>query len=309
MAHDHAPRQHLARRRVLWAVLVANGIALVGEAVGGVVFASLALLADAAHLLSDVGGLAIALLAHSLTVRPASERHSFGLQRAEVLGAQANGVLLVASAGWIGYEGVRRLFDPGARAGIEGEGLLVVALLGLVVNVVSAVALARVAGGSLNLRGALVHMIADAAGSVAAVIAGIAVIVAGATWVDPAVSLLIAVLVLWAAAGLLREAAHVLLEGTPKSLDVDEVRRSIEEAPGITGVHHLHVWSLASEVPALSAHVVVEGDVGLHDAQARGDDLRAMLRERFGVGHATLELECHECDDIGHRQGMSEEAP
>lgn len=302
MAHVHGEQRHGARRRVLWIVLVANAAALVAEAVGGVVFSSLALLADAAHLLSDVGGLAIALVAHALVVRPPSERHSFGLQRAEVLGAQANGVLLVASAGWITFEAVRRLGDPGARAGIDGGGLLVLAVLGLAVNVVSAVALARVASGNLNLRGAFVHMVADAAGSVAAIVAGLAVVLLDATWVDPAVSLVIAALVLWAAVGLLREAAHVLLEGTPDGVDVDDVRRSIEAVPGITGVHHLHVWSLASEVPALSAHVVVEGDVALHDAQARGDELRGMLRERFGVAHATLELECHECDDLSHEE-------
>lgn len=300
--HHHDPIRVDARRRVLWVVLVANAAALVAEAVAGVVFGSLALLADAAHLLSDVGGLGIALLAHSMVTRPPSARHSFGLHRAEILGAQANGVLLVASAGWVSFEGVRRLSDAASREGIEGGGLLVVATLGLIVNVGSAIALARVAGRNLNMRGALVHMVADAAGSVAAIAAGLAVVIGGATWVDPAASLVIAGLVLWAAVRLLRQAGHILLEGTPEGVDLGEVQRAIESVPGITGVHHLHMWSLASEVPALSAHVVVEGDVPLHEAQARGDELRAMLSDRFGVGHATLELECHECHDLVHEE-------
>lgn len=301
MGHDHGAPTQARQRRVLWIVLVANAVALVGEAVAGTVFGSLALLADAAHLLSDVGGLAIALVAHTLMTRPPSARHSFGLQRAEILGAQANGVLLVASAGWISYEGVRRLLD--GATGVQGTGLLVAASAGLVVNVVSALALARVAGKSLNLRGALVHMAADAAGSVAAIAAGVAVVVADATWVDPAASLVIAVLVLWAAWGLLREAAHVILEGTPEGVDLGEVRDAISAAPGITGVHHLHVWSLASDLPALSAHVVIEGEVDLHEAQARGDELRSMLEDRFGVGHATLELECHDCESAEEADG------
>lgn len=300
MGQDHRRRAHERQRRVLWAVLVANAVALVGEAVAGVVFGSLALLADAAHLLSDVGGLGIALVAHALMTRPPSAKHSYGLQRAEILGAQANGILLVASAGWITYEGTRRLLD--AAGHVDGTGLVVVATLGLLVNVASAVALARVAGQSLNVRGALLHMAADAAGSLAAVAAGVAVLVAEATWVDAAASIVIAVLVLWAAWGLLRDAAHVILEGTPEGVDVDEVSQAIAASPGITGVHHVHVWSLASDVPALSAHVVVDGEVGLHEAQARGDDLRAMLERRFGVAHATLELECHDCETDVHEQ-------
>lgn len=281
------------QRRVLRVVLAANLATLVAEVVGGVVFGSLALLADAAHLLADVGGLAIALIAHGLMDRPPSDRHSFGLQRAEVLGAQANGVLLVASSGWIVYEALRRVGEP---VDISGPGLLTVATIGLGVNLASAVALARVAGRSLNMRGALTHMIADAAGSGAAIVAGIAVVTASLTWVDGAASVAIAVLVLWAAWRLLRDAAHVVLEGTPVGLDLDEIRDAMVEAHGVTGVHHVHMWSLASDVPALSAHLVVEGDIDLHEAQARGDQVRSMLQERFGVSHTTLELECHDCE-------------
>ncbi|HET7653500.1 MAG TPA: cation diffusion facilitator family transporter [Acidimicrobiales bacterium] len=284
------------QQRVLTIVLAINAVFLVVEVVGGVVFGSLALLADAAHLLSDVAGLAIALAAHRLLTRPASTRHSFGLQRAEVLGAQANGVILVATSGWIVVAAVRRLGDTSSHH-VDGGGMLVVALLGLVANVIGALALARVEHGSLNLHGAVVHLAADAVGSIAAVLAGVAVVVAGATWVDPVASIVIALLVVGAAWGLLRDATRILLEGTPKALDPDDVRSALARADGVVDVHHLHVWSLASDTPALSAHVVLDGEPSLHDAQERGDRLRTLLADRFGIAHATLELECHGCDD------------
>lgn len=279
--------------RVLRFALVANGLLVVGEAAGGVVFGSLALMADAAHALSDVAGILVALLAQSLIRRPRSARHSYGLQRAEVLGAQANGIILVATAGWIVVEAVRRLDAP---PDVHGAGVAVVAAIGLGVNVVSAAFIRREQGHSLNMRGAYVHMVADAAGSLAAVTAGIAVVVLGADWIDAAMSIVIAVLVLASAWSLLRDTLHVLLEGTPKRIDVAEVVAAMAAEPGVRGVHHLHLWSLASDTPALSAHVVVGEDVSMHEAQQRAATLRGTLAERFGIEHATLELECHECE-------------
>ena len=292
--HSHGVSRAM-QRRALWLALAANGGFLVAEAVGGIAFRSLALLADAAHMLSDVAGLAIALVAQRLIDRPATARHSFGLQRAEVLGAQANGLTLVAVAGWIVFEAVRRIGEP---ADVVGGGLLVVALLGLGVNVGSAVLLARAQGHSLNMRGAFIHMVVDAAGSVAAVSAGVAVVVWGANWVDPFMSIVIAVLVLWSAWGLLRDTAHVLLEGTPRGMDPAGVEAAIAADDDVEAVHHLHLWNLASDVPALSAHVVLRGEVSLHEAQASGDRLKSLLDDRFGISHVTLELECHSCDRI-----------
>ena len=281
------------RRRALWISLGLNGGFMVAELIGGVVFGSLALLADAAHMLSDVAGLAIALLAQHLLARPASVRHTFGLQRAEVLGAQANGVLLLASAGWILFEAVRRISDPPP---VAGRGVLIVAVLGLTINVGSAVLLARHRGRSLNMRGAYVHMLADAAGSVGVIVAAVAVITVGADWVDPVASVFIGSLVVITAYGLLRDTTHVLLEGAPDSIDPAEVERWLSAAPGVTSVHHLHLWNLTSETTALSAHVVLEGRPSLHQAQARGDVLKDRLADRFAILHSTLELECHECE-------------
>ncbi|MCU1379096.1 MAG: cation diffusion facilitator family transporter [Acidimicrobiales bacterium] len=290
--HDHVASRPL-QRRALWIALAANSGFLVVEVIGGLAFHSLALLADAAHMVSDVAGLAIALVAQGLLDRPATARHSFGLQRAEVLGAQANGLALVVVAGWIVFEAVRRIGDP---VNVTGGGLLIVAVLGLLVNLGSAVMLRRVQGNSLNMRGAVVHMTSDAAGSVGAIVAGVAVLAWQADWVDPLMSILIAGLVLWSGWGLLRDTAHVLLEGTPEGVDPHDVEAALAAMDGVETVHHLHVWNLASDVPALSAHVVLTGERTLHEAQATGQDLKRMLDDRFHIEHATLELECHPCD-------------
>lgn len=284
------------QRRALTVALVANGAYLVVEFVGGVVFGSLALLADAAHMLSDVAALGIALTAQRLLDRPATGTHSFGLQRAEVLGAQANGLILLAASLWIVVEAVDRLGQPHEVAGF---GLLVVATIGLLVNAGTAAYLHRVRGESLNVRGALVHLVADGLGSLGAVTAGIAVLIWGANWTDAVASLLIAALVVWSAWRLLQETTHVLLEGTPRGIDVGDVTRALASHPQVDAVHHLHVWSLASDVPSLSAHVVITHDPGLHEAQLLGDELKALLGERFGITHATLELECHVCEPEG----------
>jgi cobalt-zinc-cadmium efflux system protein len=297
--HDHAGHGHTpgidrdAQRRALRVALVANAGFLVVEVVAGLATHSLALLADAAHMASDVIALVIALVAQALLARPATDRHSYGLQRAEVLGAQANGIGLVVVAAWIVVTAVQRLGSP---ADVHGGALLVVAALGLVVNLGSVVVLQRAAGDSLNMRGAVLHMGLDAAGSVAAMIAGVAAL-GGADRVDPAVSIVVAALVLWSAWGLLRSTAHVLLEGTPRGVDPDAVADALLAEAGVEAVHHLHVWSLASDVPALSAHVVLEGEQTLHEAQAAGGRLKELLDHRFGITHATLELECHPCDD------------
>lgn len=284
-------------RRALWIALAANAVLLVVEIVGGFVFSSLALLADATHLATDVVGLGVALVAQLLVAWPSSGRRTFGLRRAEALGAQANGLLVLGVAAWIAVEAVQRL---GQDHPVDGAGLLGVATVGLVVNAVAAVVLARVAGRNLNLRAALVHLVADVASSLGAMAAGIGILVFGARWLDPAASLGIAVLVAWSAWGLLRDTTNVLLEAAPRGLDVGQVERALFSEPGVEAVHHLHVWEVASDLPALSAHIVLGEVPSLHDAQVRGDELKAMLADRFGIVHTTLELECHECDDATH---------
>jgi cobalt-zinc-cadmium efflux system protein len=316
VAHDHhahavAPGPDGAgtqarRVRALRVALVANGGFFVVQLVAGIVFGSLALIADSAHMASDVVALAIAIVAQALTTRPASTRHTYGMLRAEVIAAQANAAALALVSGWVVYEAVQRFAEPEP---VDGLGVLIVGALGLLVNAGSAWVIARSAGQNLNLRGAFLHLVSDAAGSVGVVIAGAVVLATGAEWVDPAVSILISMLVLVAAWQLLRDATRVLLEGTPKGIDVDAVEQSLLAADGVEAVHHLHVWSIGSETPALSAHVVLTGPLTLHEAQTRGDGLKANLAAEFGIEHATLELECHTCDDDGHHPGMGTATP
>jgi cobalt-zinc-cadmium efflux system protein len=282
-----------AGRRALWIVLALNVGLLAAEVTGGIVFASLALLADAAHEVTDVAAFVIALIAQMLVTRPGSARHTYGLRRAEALGAQVNALLLLGAAVWVFVEAAHRLGSP---ENVHGAGVIVVAAVALIVNIAGAAALMRVRGDDLNLRGAFVHLAADAAGSVAAVVAGVAVVAFSETRVDPAASIVIGALVVVGAWSLLRDATNVLLEGTPRGVDLSEVEQALLGASHVTDVHHLHVWELGSDLPALSVHVVLDGEPTLHDAQRQGKALRAMLADRFGIEHATLELECHDCE-------------
>jgi cobalt-zinc-cadmium efflux system protein len=283
-----------SRKRPLLIALAANAAFLVVEVVGGLVFGSLALLADAAHMTSDVLALSIAFTALLLAQRPPTDRHTYGFARAEVLAAQVNGVLLLAGAGAVALEAVRRIDEPHA---LDAAGVLVVGGVGLVVNVASAVALARVAHGDMNLRAALWHLTADALGSALVVVAAVGAIAFDTDRLDAAASLAIAVLVLVAAWRLLRDTARVLLEAVPAGIDLGAVRAALAGAPGVEAVHDLHVWSLGSSEAALSAHVVLSGELTLHDAQRRGADLKRLIAERFGIAHSTLEVECHACTE------------
>lgn len=285
------------RQRALLIALLANAAFLAVEVVGGFAFGSLALLADAIHMVSDVVALGMAFWAARLALRPPTERHTFGFGRTEVLVALANGVLLFAGAIVVVIEAVRRLGSP---QDVTAAGVVVVGCLGLVVNLGSAYAVSRQAHGNLNMRGALFHLLADAFGSMAVIVAGVGIAVFGADWLDPVASMAIAVLVVVGALRLLRDALRVLLEAVPADLDVAIVKDELAAQPGVEAVHHVHVWTTGSEHAALSAHVVLTGPLSLHDAQIRSDELKQMLDARFGIQHATLEVECHTCVDDEH---------
>lgn len=283
--------------------LCANASFLAVEVVGGFAFGSLALLADAAHMATDVVALAVAYGALRLSQRPPTDRHTFGFGRSEVLVAQGNGLLLFAGAIVVMVEAVRRF---GGTHEVSASGVLVVGSIGLIVNLASAGALFRHAHGNLNMRAAFWHLFTDAIGSVGVIVAGVGVALFGVDWLDPLVSILISVLVIGAAWALLRDAGRVLLEAAPKDLDVAEVRTALSSEPGVEAVHHLHVWTMGSEQAALSAHVVLGGPLSLHDAQLRSGDLKRMLGSRFGIQHATIEVECHAClDDEGREHVAS----
>lgn len=294
----HRPASALsrARRRALWWALGLNAGFMVVELVASWLSGSLALAADSVHMASDVAALGISLFALRLTNRTPTQRYSYGWHRAEVLGAQLNAAILLGAAGLIVVEAVRRI---GQASSIDGVTVMVIAAIGLIVNVVAAVILSRHAAESLNMRAALWHMATDALGSLGALIAGAAVVLFNVTWVDLAVSVLITVLVASAAWRLLRDSASVVLEAAPAHIDQSDLMITLGSQPGVESLHHLHLWSLDSETVALSVHLVLDDQPALHDAQLLGDRIKEMLSARFGINHATLEYECHTCTDDG----------
>ena len=287
-SHTHGHALELRRadsRRRLWIALAINGSMVAIEVAGGIITGSLAVLADAGHLLSDAGSIGLALFAASLASRPAVARRTFGYQRSEVLAALANGLLLVAVAIAVAIAAVGRLDDP---PGIEGGGVLLLGLLGLAGNVAASIVLAGGGREDLNLEGALRHSLADALGSLGVVVAGAFVLLGGSPIVDPIVGLAIAALVLASSWRLIKEPFEVLMESAPEGLDVDAVGEAICGEPGVRSVHDLHVWTVTPGFGALAAHVVVAAG---SDRDLISRRLEVLLHERFDIDHTTLQME------------------
>jgi cobalt-zinc-cadmium efflux system protein len=269
----------------MWIALAINVGLLLAEAVGGVLTGSLALLADAGHLLSDVGAIVLALIAARLASLPAAGRRTFGYQRSEVMAALVNGLLLVAVSLGIAIAAIGRFSDPPS---IEGGGVLVLGLLGLAGNLAATWVLARGQRDDINLEGVLRHSVADALGSVGVVFAGVFVLLGGSPIVDPIVGLLIAVLILASSWRLIKEPFDVLMEAAPAGLDVEEIGAAICREQGVRSVHDLHVWTVTAGFGALAAHVVVSRECD-RDLVLR--TLELTLKERFGIEHTTLQME------------------
>ncbi len=287
--HGHASH---ASAGVLRFSLLAN-VGLLGvQIVGAAAFSSLALLADAGHQGSDVVALLVAVVAQAVASRGPTDDYTFGLRRVEVVGALANAVLLLAAAAWVVVEAVQRLGDPPE---VSGWGVATLGVAGLVVNGGCAWLLHRTGDRSHNVRGAALHLVGDAAGSLGVVVAGTAVAIGGPDWIDALVALPIAGLLVWTGGGLVRQTTRILLEGTPSGIDPGALAEAISDHRQVGGVHHLHVWSVDSTTVALSAHVVVDVET-LHDAQLVAGELEGLLAGH-GVAHATLAVECHPCED------------
>jgi cobalt-zinc-cadmium efflux system protein len=255
------------------------------EVVAGVLIGSLALLADAVHMLSDNISIALALLAVWLSAKPATSGRTFGFKRAEVLAALANGVTLVALSIWIFVEAAQRLEN---RQEVLGGWMLVVALLGIAVNVAAGGILYRTRGGNLNVEAAFRHALADLLGSLGVAAAAAIILTTGWLAADPLVSILIGVLVLASSWSILRDATAILLEAAPKGMDTRAVGERLARAPGVVEVHDLHIWTITSGFPALSAHVLVgQGE----DCHGRRRELERLLRDEFGIEHTTLQVE------------------
>lgn len=278
------PGRSAGNRKRLTAALVLVILYMAAEVVGGIVSGSLALLADAGHMLSDAGSLGLALFALWFARRPAPTERTYGYYRAEILAALGHGATLVAVAIWIFYEAFQRFRDPPA---VEGGLMLLIAAGGLLVNLAGLWILRGGKDENLNVRGAWLHVLADALGSVQALAAGVLILVFDWRLADPIASLLIAALVAFSAWRLSREAVAVLMEGAPGHIDVDEVRDAIVSMDGVEGVHDLHIWTISSGFVALSCHVVAPGR--RHGAIL--SELGRLLDERFGIRHTTIQVE------------------
>jgi len=288
--HGHAHDHRSASRQALLVVLGLTLAFTVVEVAGGVLTGSLALLADAGHMVSDVFSIGLALVAVTLAQRPASPRRSFGFQRAEIIAAFVNGIALVLVSAWIVWEAIQRLDDPPE---ILGGWMLVVALAGLAVNATAAVILVRSGRQSLNVEAAFRHVIADLLGSAGVLVAALVILFTGWDLVDPLVSIAIAILIVASAWGVLRDSTAILMEQTPSGIDADAVARAIVEVPGVSSVHDLHVWRITSGFDALSAHVLVgQGE----DCHALRRDVERAIAERFGITHTTLQVD-HDAAD------------
>ena len=266
--------------------LCVTSFVLIVEAVGGWLTGSVALLADAGHMLTDAGALAIALLGAWLGSRPADTRKSFGYGRVEVLAALANGLLLGAVSVAIALESWERL--SGARE-INALPMIAIACIGLGANAVSAYVLWD-AGESLNVRAAWLHVLGDTLGSIAAIAAGIGIYFFGVTRLDPIVGLFISGLLVLAAVRLVREASHVLLEGTPPGIDLEAIARRVGQLPGVRSVHDLHVWTVTTGQPMMSAHVDLEPDA---DPETVRESVHRLLHQEYDIGHTTIQTEAY----------------
>jgi cobalt-zinc-cadmium efflux system protein len=295
--HTHASGRVEDRRRLLVVLLVTAAVVVV-EVVGAWLSGSLALLADAGHMLTDAAGISIALLASLIATRPASPRRTYGYHRAEIFAAALNALVLLGVCGYLAYAGTRRLVDP---VDVDAGQMLVFAGIGLASNAASLLILTGRRDRSLNMRAAYLEVLSDTIGSVLAILAGLIVLATGFLRADSIASLLIAVMVLPRAWALLGEAGAVLLEAAPRGVDVEDVRNHLRGVSGVVDVHDLHAWTITSGMPALSAHVTVtEGSLAARGVGPILDDLTGCVASHFGIDHATFQVEPQSHRDHEH---------
>lgn len=295
--HNHSSGR-AANVRSLTLALGLTSAFLVAEIIGGILTGSLALISDAAHMFTDTIGLAIALAAIKIAERQADSRRTFGYQRFEILAAAFNAVLLFAVAGYILYEGIKRIIEPPQ---VQTLGMVIIAALGLIVNLIAMRLLGAGKDSSLNVKGAYLEVWSDLLGSIGVICAAILIWLTGWTWIDALVAIGIGLWVLPRTVSLLKETVNILLEGVPDSIDLEAVTKALEAVKGVKNLHDLHVWALTSDSPALSAHLVISEGV---DAFSVRKEAAMMLEQRFHILHATLQIEGQDCR-IGSAHGPS----
>ena len=294
--HDHGAGS--ANASALTKALALTGIFLIAEVVGALLTGSLALLSDAAHMMTDTAGLAIALAAVRIGARPADSKRTFGYKRFEILAAAVNALLLFVVAGYILYEGIQRFVEP---AEIQSLPMLAIAVLGLVVNLISMRILDAGRSSSLNVKGAYLEVWSDMLGSVGVIIAALIIWGTGWTWVDPLVAIAIGVWVLPRTWVLFKETTNILLEGVPEGIDLDSVTARISSTPGVASIHDLHVWALTSGMPSMSAHIVLAEGA---DQDATRVAVTDAMHDTFEITHVTLQVERADCRSGREHHGL-----
>jgi cobalt-zinc-cadmium efflux system protein len=292
--HDHGVRAD-ADRRWLTAALALIVVFMAGEVVIGVIAQSLALISDAAHMLTDAAAIVLAIIAMRLAARPPPGGYTYGLKRAEILSAQANGLTLLLLGGWLAYEAVHRLLEPPE---VAGGLVLATAAVGVVVNIAAAWCMSRANRTSLNVEGAYQHILNDLFAFIATLIAGLVMVFTGFTRADAIASLIVVALMVVAGVRLVRDSSRILLEAAPTSVDVDAIGAELAAIPAVTEIHDLHVWQITSGQTALSAHVIVADHADCHSTRA---DLEQLLQDRHDIGHTTLQVD--HADDLTNSTG------
>lgn len=291
MSSDRVSQRHNIRRVQI--ALALTGAFMLIEVIGGILSGSLALLADAGHMLTDTMALALSAIAFHVSSRPADARRSYGYQRFQILAAFVNGLTLLAIVGWILFEAVQRIVSP---PDVQGRMMLLVAAVGLIVNVIVFLTIHGGDQENLNMRGAALHVLGDLLGSIAAMSAALVILATGWMPIDPILSIGVAVLIFRSAWHLVNRSAHILLEGSPEWLDVDEMQsRIVGSNPVVAGVHHVHVWGLTQQDLMLTMHVALKQD--LSDTTPIVRSIKNLLQSEYGINHSTIEVECDDCAD------------
>lgn len=300
-ANDDEKHEHTiaSRKHMLWAVLLTGSFMLI-EVVGGVISGSLALLADAGHMLTDTAALLLAFYAITLSAKPADNKRTFGYGRLQVLAAYTNGIFLILLTAWIVWESIQRFYQPNP---IQSTTMFIVALLGLFVNLIVFKILHSASSSNINIRSALLHVIGDLLGSVGAIVAALIIWQWNILWVDPLLSVFVSILILRSAYYIIKESSHILLEGKPEQMDTEEIRDDLLRLTGIEDVHHMHLWSISEREPLMTFHAVIEDG---YDGDAMIDIMLDLLKQKYGVSHATIQVEFAHCEDAMASVGCAE---
>jgi cobalt-zinc-cadmium efflux system protein len=270
-----------------------TGLMTIVELAGGLISNSLALIGDAGHMFTDTLALGLSLFALNLARRPANQTKTYGYYRAEILAALVNGTILIAVSGYIFYEAYRRFVEPPE---VRGGLMLIVAVIGLVANVVGISILRSASRGNLNVKGAFLHMWSDTVSSVGVIAAGIIILLTGRTIADPIISIIIGLLILRGAGGLVWESINILLEAVPKHLDVSRINDAVRKIKGVRDIHDVHLWAITSGMYAMSCHLLIEDQMVSNCTQIV-DEVNKTLSQEFGISHSTVQLECEECEN------------